>query len=126
MIERLAELVNGDAALTHRARWMSADMLLGVGETDYMVRIRDGKITACAPVDEQPVPFDFAIRGTADAWAEFWKPVPKPRHHDISALIREGKMHIEGNVPLAMAHFLTIKLMLQKPRTLAQNARATA
>ena len=44
--------------------------------------------------------------------------LPKPRHHDIIALIREGKMQMEGNIEMAMANFLTLKLMLEKPRKL--------
>ena len=32
------------------------------------------------------------------------------------ALIREGKMRIEGDLEKMMAHFLTLKMMLEKPR----------
>ncbi|HUS95328.1 MAG TPA: hypothetical protein VMX97_01165 [Hyphomicrobiaceae bacterium] len=115
-VEGLAELVNNDDALVRRARWMTADMLLGIGDEAHLVTIRSGRIEACTPADPYLTPFDFAIRGTADAWTEFWKPIPKPRHHDIIALMREGKMRIEGNIDIAMANFLTIKLMLEKPR----------
>ena len=116
VIEKLKEGVNADAALVRRGRWLSADMLLGVGDKDYIVEIREGRIAAIQDANVYVTPHDFAIRGTADAWEEFWQPVPKPRHHDIIALIREGKMRIEGNVEMAMAHFLTLKLMLEKPR----------
>jgi hypothetical protein len=60
------------------------------------------------------------VRGSEEAWDEFWQPVPKPRHHDIMALIREGKMRIEGDLEMMMAHFLTLKLMLEKPRMLGR------
>jgi len=116
MIEKLAELVNQDQALTHRARWMTADMLIGIGEKGFLIAIRDGRIESCTPSDPYLTDFDFAIRGTTDAWAEFWQPLPKPRHNDLIGLMREGKMRIEGNINLAMSHFLTIKLMLEKPR----------
>ncbi len=116
VIEKLKEGVNADAALIRRGRWLNADMLLGIGEKDYIVEIREGRIAAIQDANIYVTAHDFAIRGTADAWEEFWQPVPKPRHHDIIALIREGKMRIEGNVEMAMAHFLTLKLMLEKPR----------
>ena len=122
MIEKLAELVNADAALVHRARWMTVDMLLRIGNEAHRVEIRAGRIESCQPADPGLSGYDFAICGTADAWAEFWRPMPKPRHHDINALIREGKMRIEGNLDIAMAHFLTIKLMLEKPRQLGAKA----
>ncbi len=116
MIEHLKDLVNADAALVRRGRWMNADMLLAIGAKAHIVAIRQGRIESISDANAYVQPHDFAIRGTADAWAEFWKPLPKPKHHDIIALIRQGKMQIEGNVEMAMAHFLTLKLMLEKPR----------
>lgn len=116
MINQLQELVNADAALVRRGRWMSADMLLQIGDKAHVVKIREGRIDRIEDANVYVTPFDFKIRGTEEAWDEFWKPMPKPKHHDIIALIRAGKMQIEGNVELAMAHFLTLKLMLEKPR----------
>jgi len=46
--------------------------------------------------------------------------VPKPRHHDVMALIREGKMRIEGDLEKMLANMLTLKLMLEKPRQLTK------
>jgi hypothetical protein len=120
MIEKLQELVNSDAALIRRAQWLSADMMIEIGNKRHLVKIRDGRITEVSPLPLLAMPFDFAVIGTEEAWHEFWQPVPKPRHHDIMALIREGKMRIEGNLEMMMAHFLTLKLMLEKPRLLAR------
>ena len=124
MIESLQELVNADAALVHRGRWLSADMMVEIGEDRYLVAIREGRIERVEPFGLLAMPYEFAIRADADAWAEFWKPVPKPRHHDVMALIREGKMRIEGDLEKMMAHFLTLKLMLEKPRLLAKGDAA--
>ncbi|MHA1528882.1 MAG: hypothetical protein ACTSVG_07670 [Alphaproteobacteria bacterium] len=118
MIEHLQGLVNGDPALVRRGRWMSADMLLEIGERGYLVEIRAGRIDTVRPVEMLVSGWDFAIRGTEEAWAEFWKPMPKPRHHDLIALIREGKMRFEGNFDLLMANLLYLKLVLETPRRL--------
>ena len=118
MIEHLQRLVNGDPALVRRGRWTSADMLLEIGARGYVVEIRAGRIDAIDPVEMQVSNWDFAIRGTAEAWAEFWKPHPKPRHHDLIALIREGKMRFEGDLDLLMANLLYLKLALETPRGL--------
>lgn len=120
MIEKLQELVNADAALVRRGRWLSADMMLEIGDARHLVKIREGLITEVSPLPLLAIPFDFAVIGTKEAWQEFWKPVPKPRHHDIMALIREGKMRIEGDLEKMMAHFLTLKMMLEKPRLLGR------
>ena len=118
MIEHLQQLVNSNPALVRRGRWTHADMLLEIGENGYVVEIRAGRIEAIRPVTLLVSGWDFAIRGTSDAWAEFWKPMPKPRHHDLIALIREGKMRFEGDLDLLMANLLYLKLALETPRRL--------
>jgi len=118
MIDHLQRLVNNDPALVRRGRWTNADMLLEIGERGYVVEIRAGRIEAIRPVSLRVSGWDFAIRSTSDAWAEFWKPMPRPRHHDLIALIREGKMRFEGNLDLLMANLLYLKLMLETPRQL--------
>lgn len=118
VIEKLQELVNADKALVRRGRWLSVDMMIEIGDTRHLVKIREGRIADITQLQLLAIPFDFAVIGTSEAWTEFWKPVPKPRHHDIMALIRERKMRIEGDLELMMAHFLTLKLMLEKPRLL--------
>lgn len=118
MIEHLQRLVNEDPALIRRGRWTSADLLLEVGAQGHVLAIRQGRIEKVTPVDTNVSAWDFAIRGTAEAWAEFWKPLPKPRHHDLIALIREGKMRFEGDIDLLMANLLYLKLVLEAPRRL--------
>lgn len=116
MIEQIQARVNADPALVRRGRWTSADMLVEIGEAGYVVAIRAGRIESVRPADLPVSAWDFAIRGTAEAWAEFWQPLPKPRHHDLIALIREGKMRFEGDLDLLMANLLYIKLVLETPR----------
>ena len=115
MIDELPALVNGNEALVRRGRWTNADMLLGIGEREWIVAIREGRVSI-APVELRVTAHDFAIRGTEDACRAFWRPMPPPRHHDLSALIREGKMRFEGDIDLMMANFLYLKLMLETLR----------
>ena len=117
-LAKLQDLVNGDTALVRRGQWLSADMMLEVGDARLLVKIRSGRIEEVVRLSLLAMPFDFAVVGTEEAWDAFWQPVPKPRHHDIMALIREGKMRIEGDLEQMMAHFLTLKMMLEKPRLL--------
>lgn len=115
MIERIAEWVNADPTLVRRGRWTNADMLVEVGDDQRIVEIREGRMSVKAP-GYPSTNWNFAIRGTADGWAEYWKPRPKPRHHDFMALIREGKMRFEGDLDLLMANLLYLKLAFEKPR----------
>ena len=125
-IEKLQELVNAYAALVRRGLWLSADMILEVGDARHLVKIREGRILDVSPLPLMAIPFDFAVIGTEEAWHAFWQPVPKPRHHDIMALIRDGKMRIEGDLEMMMAHILTLKMMLEKPRLLGRQADVEA
>lgn len=122
MIDHLQALVNNNPALVRRGRWTDADMLLEIGEDGHIVEIRQGRIDAIRLVTMRVADWDFAIRASAEAWAEFWKPMPKPRHHDLIALIREGKMRFEGNIDLLMANLLYLKLALETPRRLGDAA----
>lgn len=115
MIKELPALVNGNEALVRRGRWTDADMLLEIGPRGWIVRIRAGRVQL-APVEYRVTSWDFAIRGTEDAWRAFWSPVPPPRRHDISALVREGSMRLDGDLDLMMANFLYLKLMLETLR----------
>ncbi len=119
MLERLAELVNEDAALVRRGRFLDVDFLLEVGETPYLVRIREGRV---AGVETGPAllrPWRFAIRAPAEDWARFWQPMPAPSHADIFAMTKRGVATIEGDLHPLMANLRYVKELLAAPRRLA-------
>ena len=116
MIEKLQALVNDNPALVRRGRWTNAVMLLGIGDDNWLVTIRDGRIEQITPEDWTVCPWDFAIHGTREAWEKFWSPMPPPMHHDISALVRAGKVRLDGNIDMLLANFLYLKLVLEQLR----------
>ncbi len=44
MLETLKERVNADAGLVRRGRWVDLTFLIGIGEADYLVTIREGRV----------------------------------------------------------------------------------
>ena len=121
MIERLFDLVNADAALVRRGRFLTTDFLLEVGDESYLISVQDGRI---ASVTRGPVlmrPWRFAIRASEDAWREFWRPLPRPGYHDLFALTRFGRARIEGDLQPLMANLRYIKEVLETPRRLARS-----
>jgi hypothetical protein len=123
MIERLPELVNGDAVLLRRGRFLDLDILIEVGAVPYYVSIVGGRI---ARLDRGPLlmrSWALAFRAPEDAWRQFWQPFPPPHFHDIFALAKAGQFRIEGDVHPLMANLLYFKDMLAAPRRLAVEAR---
>ena len=112
MIERLAELVNGNPAITRWGRGMNETFMVEVGEQQYLLRISDGKIMA---VDEGPFTqrsWRFAIRASRESWEKFWHQPPAPGWHDLFALLRRGDVRFEGDQRVLMAYLLYVKLVL--------------
>ncbi len=119
MIERLPELVNGDAALVRRGRFFSDDILIEVGDQPWHVAIRAGRIDE---VTRGPVlmrPWTFAVRAPEDAWQSFWQPMPAPGYHDIFAMTKIGVARIDGSLQPLMANLRYVKDVLAAPRRLA-------
>ena len=115
MIEALPGLVNRNPALVRRGRWTNARMLLGIGDQGWLVEIREGRI-AVRPEISRVSDWDFAIRGSEEAWRKFWAGMPPPMHHDLHALVRIGAMRLEGDIDLMAANMLYLKLVLETLR----------
>lgn len=122
MIERLLELVNADEALVRRGRFLTCDFLVAVGDTPYHVSVVSGRIASVTRGPALMRPWRFAIRAPEEAWREFWQPVPRAGFHDLFALTRFGRAHIEGDLQPLMANLRYVKDVLEKPRRLARSA----
>jgi hypothetical protein len=123
MIERLPELVNRNAALLRRGRYLDLDILIELGAVPYYGSIVGGRI---ARLDRGPLlmrSWGIAFRGPEETWRQFWQPFPPPHFHDIFALAKCGQLRIEGDVHPLMANLLYFKEMLAAPRLLAEEVR---
>ena len=122
MIERLVDLVNGDAALVRRGRFLTTDFLVEVGDEPFQVAVERGRIVSVTRGAEPARPWRFAIRASAEAWREFWQPVPRAGYHDLFALTRFGRARLEGDLLPLMANLRYVKEVLEAPRRLARSA----
>jgi len=46
MIERIPDLVNADANLVRRGRYLSTTFMLGIGDLGYLVKIIEGRVNS--------------------------------------------------------------------------------
>ena len=116
MIERLPELVNADPAIVRWGRHMDETFMLEVGDTQYLVAVRGGRVER---VEKGPFvmrPWRFAIRARKECWDKFWMQPPPPGWHDLFALLRRGEVVFEGDQRYMMAYLLYLKLLLASPR----------
>ena len=75
---RLPAPVNGNAALVRRGQFLSTAFLVGVGDHDIYVTVRNGLIDEAAIGPALMRSWCFATRASAEAWSRFWEPVPRP------------------------------------------------
>lgn len=116
VLDRLAELVNADAALVRRGRYLSTTFLVETGATAWLVTVHEGRV---AKVERGPFllrAWSFAVRASEDAWRRFWEPVPAAGWHDIFAMTKGGHMTVEGDLRPLMANLRYVKDVLAKPR----------
>ena len=111
-IERLPELANEDAWLTHRGRFLDVSLMLEVGEEQYLIRIRNGAVDS---VEQGPfvMPrWDFALRASAEDWDRFWSASPPPGHHDLVAMMKFKRLRLDGDPYPFMTHIRYFKDLL--------------
>ena len=122
MIEQLAERANADDWLVHRGRRINLKFLLGIGGTDYIVAIRDGRIDSVSP---RKLPTDtgaFSIRAADDVWADFWLAEPPRDRHDVFSMVAAGLATLDGELLPLMQNLQYFKDLLAAPRAAAVEA----
>lgn len=118
-IQQMPALVNADTALVRRGRFVSGEIMLGVGATPYHISIINGQIAGLQRGPLLMRSWSFAIRGGEEAWRHFWQPFPPPYFHDVFALTKRGEFQIDGEYRLLMTNLLYFKALLATPRRLA-------
>lgn len=117
-IERLPKLVNGNEVLLRRGRYVTADIMIEIGNEPHYISIDHGRISTLVRGPTVMKSWSFAVRGGEDAWRKFWQPYPPPHFHDIFALAKLGAFRIDGDYQLLITHLLYFKELLAAPRAL--------
>ena len=123
LFERVAALVNGDAPLVRRGRFFSGGVGVGIGDTPFHLEFEAGRI---AELRRGPVLMRstlFGIRGDAEAWAKHWQAMPEPHFHDLLAMMKAGRVALEGNLQPLLANLQYLKDVLAAPRRLGRPVR---
>ncbi|MGE7591591.1 hypothetical protein ACQKM1_19375 [Peribacillus frigoritolerans] len=96
-MENFQEAVNTDQELNVIGKYCVTDLLLQIGAKEYIVRIKQGKLTNFFE-KEALDGWSFAIRGSLEAWEKFTQPIPPPMFHELFAAVFQGNLQLEGNL----------------------------
>jgi hypothetical protein len=109
-------LLDRTPALIARGRTLDCECRLGPVDHPFHVSIRGGRIVDLAPAPVLMRSWRFSYRATSMAWAEYWKPAPRPGWHDLLALTKREEAVLEGDLHPFMAHLQYFKDVLALPR----------
>ena len=109
MLEHLAKRVNADTNLIRRGKHVSTTFLIQIDNSDHLVSIAEGKITAIKPGPFITPNYAFALRASRDSWDKLWSPTPIPGYTDIFAPVKKKLLRIEGDLHPFMSNLLYFK-----------------
>ncbi len=124
MIDNIAALVNADARLVRRGRFVDTTFVIAVDDDYTLLRVEEGRITSVKHGPFITPDFSFALRAPREVWDKFWLPLPPRGFTDIFALVKQKLMKLEGDLHPFMANLLYFKDVIAAPRR--ENARDPA
>jgi len=116
LFAEIPALLDQDPALILRGRTLDCECLLGPMDQQFHASICGGRIVELMPAPVLMRSWRFSYRASLTAWAEYWKPVPRPGWHDLFALTKRGEAVLEGDLHPFMTHLQYFKDVLALPR----------
>lgn len=111
-IEQIRTVMNNDPEFKIAARFMSEDILLEVGNSKCIVKIRDGVLTEIKLDPTFIDPWSFSVKATAESWDKLLQSTPPPFYTGLLGGMLRGNLQISGNLEAAFAHFWALSRML--------------
>ncbi len=120
MLDRIASIVNADAKLIRRGRFVDTTFMIAIDTADTLIRVQEGRITSVTAGPFITPDYSFALRASREVWEMFWQPLPPLGFTDIFALVKQQLMRVEGDLHPFMSNLLYFKDVLAVPRKEAQ------
>ena len=111
-VEEVRARINGDAEFRVAARFFDQRILIAVDDTGCIVKLRDGVVSEIQLQPSYMHPWDFFIKGSAEAWEKFLQPLPPPYFSDLSGLLARRHFEVGGDVEALFAHFWAVNRLL--------------
>jgi len=112
------ERINSDPEFRIAVKFMSEDILIGVGDAQCIIKAREGVITEIA---HNPSPLDkysFFIKAPEKGWNLFLKPIPPPFYQGFFTAAMREDFQFGGDVEALFAFYWAVQRMLAVMREL--------
>jgi hypothetical protein len=118
------DAVNADAAFSVIGRHFTADFLLGFGDDEYVVSVRQGRIERITDEVGVETPWSFALRAPEESWEKFTQRIPPPMYNDIWAMAHplHGRLRMDGDVKVLWQNLRALTWMLDRMREVPDRA----
>ena len=118
--------VNNDPALSVFGKYFTANFLLGFGDKEYLVSVREGRIERVTDNLSADTPWSFGLRGPRETWEKFIQQVPPPMYNDIWAMAHplHGSLSVDGDVKVLWQNIRALMWMLASMRQIQKGAAA--
>ena len=107
------DAVNADPEMSVIGDWFTENFKISFEGTDFLISVREGKITN---IEENPRfdhPAAFSLRAPMSVWNKFISPNPPPLYHDFFAmLMRVDDFVLDGNTLATMQNARALHRMM--------------
>jgi hypothetical protein len=112
------DTVNKDPTMRVIGRYFTTDFLIGFGDQEYLVSMREGAVRRITNQLSIETPWTFALRGPRVSWAKFIQRVPPPMYNDIWAMAHplHGRLRMDGDVKVLWQNMRALTWMLDRMR----------
>lgn len=117
-IDAWQNVVNRDSTLPVIGKYFNAEIVLGFGDKEYLVSVKNGRIERITSNITIETPSDVAFRGPQESWAKYIQRVPPPFYNDLIAMSHplHGKLRIEGNTKVFWQNIRALTWMFERMR----------
>jgi hypothetical protein len=112
------DTVNKDPTMKIIGRYFTTDFLIGFGDKEYLVSMREGAVSRVTDQLTIETPWTFALRGPQESWSKFVQRVPPPMYNDIWAMAHplHGRLRMDGDVKVMWQNLRALTWMLDRMR----------
>ena len=114
----LRAALNSDPEFVIAARFWNATVRLGLGESTYILKVRDGELQSMDPPGAPNLmtelrDYDLEIYAPEQEWAQFFVDVPRPFYQDLFSAVTRHDFRYGGDIKMFFAYYAALRRMLK-------------